>query len=264
MTEEPLPLGEQIRAVREAAGLTVEQVSARTRSRTALLRELEQGITASSGGAVYVRGHLRAIAAATSSDPGPLLRAYERESGQPAPTVPLAAAPIGGMRSGSLGLPLAAAPKRRGPRWGLALAGAAGVLVVLTAIGLTQGEPPPASDALAGPVAPTSPAPSAPASPGRVGPSAVAKVPAPSGASLRLRVVKGTSWVNVQSSSGEVLFRGVLSPGTAKDFDDPKRLAVTVGNAGAVNLICGGKDVAAGKPGQVRKYTCAAKGLVPA
>ena len=64
--------------------------------------------------------------------------------------------------------------------------------------------------------------------------------------------------------SGEVLFRGVLRPGTARDFDDAKRLAVTVGNAGAVNLICGGKDVAAGKAGQVRKYTCAAKGLVPA
>ena len=264
MIEEPLPLGEQIRAVREDAGLTVEQVSARTRIRSALLRDLEQGITDTSGGPVYVRGHLKAIASATSADPALLLRAYERDAGQAAPVVPLAVTPIGGMRSGSLGLPVSAAPERRGPRWGLALAGAAAVLVGLTAVGLLTGEEPPAPDVLAGPTA-TSPAtPSATATPDRVDPSAVAKVPAPTGASLRLRVVKGTSWVNVQSSSGEVLFRGVLSPGTAKDFDDPKRLAVTVGNAGAVNLICGGKDVAAGKAGQVRKYTCAAKGLVPA
>ncbi len=267
MTEEPLPLGEQVRAAREAAGLTVEQVTARTRIRSALLHDLEQGDTASSGAAVYVRGHLRAIAAATSADPAPLLRAYERDAGQPAPAVPRAAAPVGGMRRGSLGLPVAAAPERRGPRWGLALVAAAGVLVALTAVGLVTGEERTPPDVLAGPApttSTTSTAPSATAEPQRVGPSAVAEVPAPTGAALRLRAVGGSSWVEVQSSSGEVLFRGVLSPGTAEDFDDPERLSVTVGNAGAVNLICGGKDVAAGRAGQVRKYTCAAKGLVPA
>ena len=265
MTEEPLPLGEQVRAAREAAGLTVEQVTARTRIRAALLRELEQGDTTSCGGPVYVRGHLRAIAAATGTDPAPLLRAYEREAGETAPAVPVAVAPIGGMRSGSLGLPVSAPRERRGPRWGAALLAALGVFLVLTGIGLWKGAQTSAPDVLAGPTTTTSPAaPSATASPQPVGPSAVAKVPPASGASLRVRVVKGMSWVNVQSSSGEVLFRGVLRPGTAKDFEDPKRLAVTVGNAGAVNLICGGKDVAAGKEGQVRKYTCAAKGLVPA
>lgn len=264
MTEEPLPLGEQVRAAREAAAMTVEQVSARTRIRSVLLRELEQGNTAGSGGAVYVRGHLRAIAAATSSDPGPLLAAYERESGLAAPSVPIAVPPVGGPRRGSLGLPMAAAPERRGPRWGLALVAAVGVLAALTAVGFVQREDLPAPDVLAGGSAPATSTPSGSASPEPVGPSAVAKVPAPSGAALRVRVVKRRSWVNVTSSSGEVLFRGVLSPGTAKDFTDRKRLAVTVGDAGAVSLICGGKDVPAGKAGQVRKYTCAPKGLVPA
>lgn len=270
MDQEPLSLGQQLQAAREAAGLTVEQVSARTRIRSGLLRDLEQGRTETSGGAVYVRGHLRAVAAATSSDAEPLLRAYEREAGVAAPSSPMAAVPVGGPRTGSLGLPMAAARERSGPRWGVALLGALGVLAALTTVGLLQREQPPAPDVLAGESSSGStggasiPAPTAGATPERVSPSAVAKVPARSGASLRVRVVKGTSWVNVQSASGEVLFRGVLSPGTAKDFDDPKRLAVTVGNAGAVNLICGGEDVPAGKPGQVRKYTCAAKGLVPA
>lgn len=264
MIEEPLPLGQQLRAVREAAGLTVEQVSARTRIRQALLRELEQGETHGCGGPVYVRGHLRAIATATGSDPAVLLRAYEREAGETAPPAQIAVTPVGGMRTGSLGLPLSAPRERRGPRWGAALVAAVGVLAALTVLGLVQGEQPRTGDVLAGPTATTPPAARPSATPPPVGPSAVAKVPQASGASLRLRVVKGMSWVNVQSSSGEVLFRGVLRPGTARDFDDPKRLAVTVGNAGAVNLICGGKDVAAGKAGQVRKYTCAAKGLVPA
>lgn len=270
MDQEPLSLGQQLQAAREAAGLTVEQVSARTRIRSGLLRDLEQGSTATSGGAVYVRGHLRAVAAATSTDPAPLLRAYEREVGEPAPELPLAAVPVGGPRTGSLGLPVAAARERSGPRWGVALLGALGVLAVLTTIGALQPDEPAAPDVLAGETTggstggASTPAPTTGATPEGVGPSAVAKVPARSGAALRVRVVKGTSWVNVQSASGEVLFRGVLSPGTAKDFDDPKRLSVTVGNAGAVNLICGGEDVPAGKPGQVRKYTCAAKGLVPA
>ena len=85
-----------------------------------------------------------------------------------------------------------------------------------------------------------------------------------SGKSVTCLTVMGLNDSKFATSTGEVLFRGVLSPGTAKDFDDPKRLAVTVGNAGAVNLICGGEDVPAGRPGQVRKYTCAAQGLVPA
>ena len=110
----------------------------------------------------------------------------------------------------------------------------------------------------------TSAAPSATATPEPVGPSAVAKVPAPSGAALRLRVVKGTSWVNVQSSSGEVLFRGVLSPGTAKDFDDPRaaRGDRRQRRRGQPHLRRQGRR--GRQAGQVRKYTCAAKGLVPA
>ena len=269
MTDEPLSLGALVRSARESAGLTVEQVSASTRIRSTLLRDLEQGQTGSSGGAVYVRGHLKAIAAATSTDPAPLLRAFEREAGLSAPPELVAAAPMGSFPGGgSLRLSRPAVAERRGPRWGAALLAAVAVLVGLMAVGIwgpQDAQVPPADD-LAVATAPPPPAAStAPSpSPAPVGPSAVASIPAPTGAALRVRAVKGKSWVNVASASGETLFRGVLSPGTAKDFSDPKRLAVTVGNAGAINLICGGKDVAAGKDGQVRKYTCAAKGLVPA
>ena len=50
--------------------------------------------------------------------------------------------------------------------------------------------------------------------------------------------------------------------GWFKDFSDPTRLKVTVGNALAVNLNCGGRDSGpAGGSGKVKSFQCTAAGL---
>ena len=51
-------------AAREAAGLTVEDVSGETCIRGTLIRDIEADRFASSGAPVYARGHVRAIARA--------------------------------------------------------------------------------------------------------------------------------------------------------------------------------------------------------
>jgi hypothetical protein len=59
----------------------------------------------------------------------------------------------------------------------------------------------------------------------------------------------GKSWVGIQDSSGAQVFSGSIKAGDSKTFTDSQNLAVTVGNAGAVNLNVNGKDL--GTPGLV-------------
>jgi len=262
-SDEPT-LGAALRAAREAAGKTVEQVSESTRIRGTLIRDLEADSFASSMGAVYARGHVKAIAAAVGADAAPLLALFDaaQEPEEPPTIVEVASAtaPKGFDGSAFAASASALRPERRTPRWGSALAVAAGVLVVLVVIGYARG-PKPAQTALSGSPTPSS----APASVLHT-PAAdsVASKPAVTGAQLRLRVIGGTSWVSVSDANGKTLFEGTLSDGQFKDFSDPLRLKVVVGNALPVNLNCGGKDSGpAGGAGKVKRFLCTAAGLKP-
>ena len=267
-------LGTTLRAAREAAGRTVEQVSERTRIRTTLIRDLEADRFASSGAAIYARGHLRAIATAIGIDPAPLVARFDDEAGR-APVVPEPVTTARPVRVGSTGSVFGAAAatstERRSPRWGLAIVGALGVLVVVLAIGFVNdpvAKRRQSVDGLSG-AAPTT----ATAGP-RIAVKATvpppvdsglsAKKPPTTGVQLRVRVIGGQSWVSVRNATG-TLFEGVLHDGEFKDFTDASRLRVVVGNASAVNLNCGGRDGgAAGSSGAVRRFACTASGLAPA
>ena len=259
-------LGAALRAAREAAGVTVEQVSADTRIRATLVRDLEADRFDSSGGAVYARGHLRAIATSVGADPAPLVARFDAEQGRAVPAVPVQG-DLGPSRresfGGSVVTPPVAGPDRTGPRWGLAVIGAvvvlAGVLVVGYASTPTR-TPVPTAGAGAATPTPTSPPPVV----RTPDPGAVAVKPPVTGAQLRVRVLGGVSYVYVSDASAHPLFQGLLRDGQFKDFSDPTRLKIVVGNAGAVNLNCGGHDGGpAGGSGAVRRFYCSAKGLTP-
>jgi cytoskeletal protein RodZ len=70
-------IGEALAEGRREAGLTITQVSQRTRIRESIVRAIEQGDFSACGGDFYTRGHLRSIAAAVGVDPGPLIREYD-------------------------------------------------------------------------------------------------------------------------------------------------------------------------------------------
>jgi len=271
-------LGTALRSAREAAGATVEQVSADTRIRVTLIRDLEADRFASSGGAVYARGHLRAIASAVGADPAPLVARFDAEQGQAVPSLPIEAdlgpsrlSSFGGTGFASTGfggtglVAPVAGPDRTGPRWGIAVAGAAVVVAGVLAIGYSTSSGSPAASTpgplVASPRASASPTPPVVQPPD---PGAVAAKPPVTGAQLRVRIIGGTSWVYVSDASARLLFQGLLRDGQFKDFTDPTRLKVVVGNAGAVNLNCGGQDGGpAGQGGAVRHFSCTAKGLTP-
>lgn len=272
MTETTLPagasLGAALRAAREQAGLTVEQISADTRIRGTLIRDLEADRFESSGAPVYARGHVRAIAHAIGVAEAPLLALFARQVGTdeafavPAPpqVVPAARGPLASPEP--LHVPTAARPERRGPNWLAAGTAALGVLVVLFAVGqLTKPSGSGADDAALGPQPPSTAASAVPAGPPK---QLTAARPQFAGADLRVRLLGGDSWVSV-SNGVATLFEGVLRRGDVRDFRDRKQLRLVVGNAGAVSIVCSGRDLGpAGEPGKVRHFACSASGIVPA
>jgi cytoskeletal protein RodZ len=255
-------LGAALRAAREDAGLSVEDVSARTRIRSTVIRDLESDRIESSGGAVYARGHVKSICGAVGVTAAPYLDLFTRQVGtEPVLTLQPSLPEPRHAPTESLHVPTAAAPERRGPNWAAAAAAALAVIVGLFVVGQVTK---PDSDATLttttqSPSPAASPAPVKVQAPGR---NLTAARPAPNGAELRVRLIGGSSWVSVRNST-RTLFEGVLRAGAVKDFRDPKQLRLIVGNAGAVNLVCSGRDLGpAGGQGAVRRFTCNAAGIV--
>ena len=266
-----LTVGAALRAARDDAGRTVEQLASRTNIRATLIRDLEGDRFGSSGGRVYARGHIKSIASALDVAAAPLLALFdqaqpegEAEVTRPSPVI-VSGGPEQSLGGTSFALASAAAlrPERRGPRWGLALTGAAAILGVVTFIGY-QDQPSGADRASVFDAAD----PSATATPSTAPlvlvprtPDLSAAKPAVSGAQLRLRVIGGASWVRVRNAT-TTLFEGVLQDGQFKDFHDATSLKVVVGNAVAVSLNCGGRDSGpAGTSGAIRRFECTATGL---
>jgi transcriptional regulator with XRE-family HTH domain len=87
--------------------------------------------------------------------------------------------------------------------------------------------------------------------------------PAPKGVAVRIAAVGSDSWLNVTGPGGHVLFDNLLPAGSTQNFQDPKQLGVTLGNAAAVHMTLNGKDLgAAGGSGQVVHVTLNPAGAV--
>jgi hypothetical protein len=70
-------IGGTLAGARHGAGLTVADVSARTRIREGLIRAIERDEFDACGGDFYARGHIRAIAEVVGADPGGLVGEYD-------------------------------------------------------------------------------------------------------------------------------------------------------------------------------------------
>jgi cytoskeletal protein RodZ len=70
-------IGATLAAARRRAGLTVSEVSQRTRVTEPIIRGIEHDDYAACGGDFYARGHIRAIARAVGEDPLPLIDEFD-------------------------------------------------------------------------------------------------------------------------------------------------------------------------------------------
>lgn len=71
-------IGTTLSQAREAAGLSIAEVSSRTRIRTSLVRAIEADDFGPCGGDFYARGHIRAIARIVGVDSRPLIEEYDK------------------------------------------------------------------------------------------------------------------------------------------------------------------------------------------
>jgi cytoskeletal protein RodZ len=225
-------VGEEIARAREASGLSVEDVSDATRIRSGLIRAIEADDFEPCGGAVYARGHVRSIARVVGVDPEPLVADYDRTHVQEPVPVPVPNQPSEP--------DIAARADRRRPNWAAAMAFALVAICALAAYGLINRSPskPSTGSNTPAPVHTSTPATRPPASPP---PSSLAQVP-PTAAVALVRVTGSTTWLQVETLNGRLLFQGLLSHGQSKVFQNAKGLRMVIGNAPAVQLVADNHD----------------------
>jgi cytoskeletal protein RodZ len=226
-------IGEDLAAARRQGGLTITQVSQRTRIRETIVRGIEAGDFSACGGDFYARGHIRAIASAAGADPEPLVREYDSSHSPPQAR----AAASGPGPSAPLRL-----TQRRRPHWGVAL------LVVLAAVaGLVIYHFVASGPAGGGTTAARKPAATA-HKPARTHPAAK-NTPAPPAAShtsrdvvISLTAVSEPCWADLTTPGGATIFQGIVGTGTSKTWTERQAVTLKLGNPGAVTLTVDGKN----------------------
>jgi cytoskeletal protein RodZ len=226
-------IGEDLAAARRQGGLTITQVSQRTRIRETIVRGIEADDFSACGGDFYARGHIRAIASAAGTDPEPLVREYDSSHSPPHAR----AAASGPGPSAPLRL-----TQRRRPHWGIAL------LVVLAAVaGLVTYHLVTSGPAGSGTTAAHKPAAIAHKA-NRKHPAAKNN-PAPSATShasrdvvISLTAVSEPCWADLTTPGGATIFQGIVDPGTSKTWTARQAVTLKLGNPGAVTLTVDGKN----------------------
>jgi cytoskeletal protein RodZ len=234
-----MTVGEALAAARKEAGVSVEEVSRATRIRGELLRKIEAGDFAACGGAVYARGHLRAVATYLGLDPAPFVEEFDRAYGAPeAPTT-----------AEIFEHEVIAMPARSGPNWTAAMAVMAAVLLVVALVSLFNDHGGTPVDAAA-PLTSSTPTPTA-APPTTQAPPAIAGQLPGSGVFLRVKVTSSKSYVTVKAD-GKTSFQGLMTSPMQQDFTAKHTIHLVVGNAAAVQLVVNGHDLGSpGRPGEV-------------
>ena len=209
-----MSIGATLAAARRHAGLTVGDVSNRTRVREIIIEAIEQDDYVACGGDFYARGHIRAIAGAVGADPEPLIEEFdERWRTAQELTAAEAFEPVMPIRT----------RERRRVRWTAALAVAVLAVIAFASYEFASGvgQPHRTTAASSHRAAPGSPA-AAPAS----APAVQASTAQP-----RPVVTPPAPLIPVQTlAPASVAAFGPGGPGTG---DDPQRAALAIGDDAA-------------------------------
>ena len=229
-----------LQQAREAAGLTVEQISAITNIRAGVIRDLENNSVEICGGIAYARGHVRTIAKAINSKTGKAINidadvlVSELEASQSTDSKKI----IEKLAENNV----ADKPKeKRRMKFGTLASISATVLSIgfIAQVAINN-----VSSISDGVTTVSVKKPSAQES--------TSQINLPAGVNLVLTGVYGKSWVGISNLDGQVIFNGQITEEQVVTFNDPKVLKVVIGNAGAVKLNLNGTDLGvAGADGEV-------------
>ena len=231
-----------LQQAREAAGLSVEQISSLTSIRSAVIKDLESNSVNLSGGIAYARGHIRTIARVLNAKTGKAvnidadLLVKEMEAGQNLDQRTM-------MQQLAENNVLEVPRERVRIKFSTLATASISILsigfvaqIAINNVSVTNTV-----------VAPKPVAVKAPAVEAKT-----TTVTVPAGVNLVLTGVSGRSWVGLTNANGEQVFDGQIMAGQIQSFSDPQVLKAVIGNAGAVSIKVNGKDLGvAGSDGQV-------------
>ena len=235
-----MSLGSLIAKARKDAGLSLEDLAAKTNIRMSVLSEIEKNNFSNCGGETYARGHIRNIAAVVKADQKEFIRLYEEEQGGETRSIKDLLIENSVMR-----LPAEA----RKVSWKV-LVMISVVSLFVVGIGQVVISNINTNDVV-GAAPSTSASPTAAESPSAE-PSAESTFSSGTGVEVVIDAVRAKSWLFVSDASGRTLFSGQVSRGAVKVFSSDSQLNLKVGNAGGVDLKVNGKKVEAiGVDGEV-------------
>ena len=230
-----MSLGSLIAKARKDAGLSLEDLAAKTNIRISVLSEIEKDNFSHCGGETYARGHVRNIASILKADQKEFIRLYEEEQGGEVRSMKDLLVENSVMR-----LPAEA----RKVSWKVLVMIS---VVSLFAVGIAQvvisnlntnevvsGSPSASASPTADETAAESPS---------AEPSAESTFSTGTGVEVVIDAVRAKSWLFVSDDAGRVLFSGQILRGSAKTFSSDSQLNLKVGNAGGVDLKVNGKKV---------------------
>jgi cytoskeletal protein RodZ len=229
-------VSEQLRRAREAAGLSLDDLSGRTNIRAAILEALERGDARQRLGTFYTRAFLRTYAREVNLDPDAVVGQYLGEADpDPVPT------PRPDFEDGRRELLSAARSGSLSWAFVIVAAAALGMLSTLVDRSTTRSAPPGAAEA------------------GAVGTSGQASASSalPAGADIERLTLEiratGVVWVEVTADGQQLLYR-LLQPGHAERIEAHHELNVLVGDAAALEYrINGLPGRSLGGPGEKRR-----------
>ena len=227
-------IGASVAAARAASGLSIADVSERTRIRKSVIDSMEHDDFSHCGGDVYAKGHLRSIGSAVGASANDWVAAYDRQYGTVAPT---ASEVFESETSTPVRL-------RRGVNWSAIMAAALVIAVGLVVVQITTSSDDPGREQAT--VAEPEPT-ETPSSQPSENPNQVAQAE-PDQVVVRMTALAGElSWVSVTHADGSIAYEGMISNGQTKIFRDKEKISVLSGCPSSIELTVNGNDV--GSPG---------------
>jgi cytoskeletal protein RodZ len=223
-------IGDTLAEGRRQAGLTVAQVSDRTRIRETIIRGIEQDDFSACGGDFYARGHIRSVASVVGVDSAPLIREYDEAHGAPE-----------AIRAAEVFQPSTPIriKERRSLNWSVAM-----ILALLVVVGygvyhfVSAGSGGSSGKAVAAPPVATHSAKPKPTTTHSASPS-----PTPSNPSdvvIRLTAVEDC-WVFLTNTAGGTIYSGVVPAGSTQSWKETQPVNLRLGNPAGVVLTVNGK-----------------------
>ncbi len=222
-----MSIGDTLARARRDAGLSITQVSQRTRIRETVIRGIEENDFSPCGGDFYARGHIRSMAKIVGVDPGPLIHDFDEAHGG-----------LGQVSAAEVFEP--ATPikirERRPPNWSAVMALAVIAVIIFWVVHSLAGSSHHVNNAAGGvPTHRPSPTPTATHKPAATAVQRHSVV-------IQLAATEDC-WIGLYSAKGTQEWQTVVSAGTTHSWTFTHHVSMEIGNPAGIMLTVNGRSM---------------------